>query len=138
MREEREQRDRARPVGIVPRPNVFSMTLPPPSIPVSLPLPGVSLPRPASTLFFREVTPLSRIPVVGPRERAERLATIRSTDICPICYVDPEEEPADAEADKVRLGCGHVFHRECLYTLIDSSETAPRCPACRDFLFPAR
>lgn len=55
------------------------------------------------------------------------LITVKSQEPCAICFED-----MDSANDRVKLSCGHFFHKECL-AQCDVSE----CPMCRKPLEPA-
>ncbi|KAJ6899430.1 hypothetical protein NC652_025788 [Populus alba x Populus x berolinensis] len=50
---------------------------------------------------------------------------------CAVCLSDVEE------GEEIReLRCGHIFHRACLYRLLDFRQST--CPLCRGSLTPRR
>ncbi len=59
---------------------------------------------------------------------------IETTGMCPICLDELSETDIERSEDNeesrivVKLNCGHVFHRGCLYEWLQKNTT---CPICR-------
>jgi hypothetical protein len=68
-----------------------------------------------------------------------------STDKCPICYqrfrtnrfygnvyaeCTHQEEREEAILDRIQLLCGHSYHYECIYRMLEH-QLQPCCPICR-------
>eukprot|EP01029_Cantina_marsupialis_P027411 TRINITY_DN766_c0_g1_i2.p1 TRINITY_DN766_c0_g1~~TRINITY_DN766_c0_g1_i2.p1 ORF type:complete len:3952 (+),score=1641.27 TRINITY_DN766_c0_g1_i2:307-12162(+) len=63
----------------------------------------------------------------------ETSVSVDAEDFCMICWTDPL-----GQAPSVQLGCGHIFHKECIETLIERKYSGPRinfrfmqCPLCK-------